>query len=79
MKRTVEKLIASFWFSVSLHHLNVSGQITRCRGESRLAGSSDLNESWPRVMTCQGGDGFRLPAPVESWVGNQITGRSAVG
>ena len=38
----------------------------------------DPNEPWPRVMTYQGATISIFQPQVESWTGNQITGRSAV-
>jgi hypothetical protein len=80
----VEKIVAALLvFSISLGSPAMSfGQTSAAAPASAKTTPvplpSDPNEPWPRVMTYQGATISIFQPQVESWTGDQITGRSAV-
>ena len=87
MKQNIEKLIAALLVvSISLGSPVMSFAQTNATPASGAPSAKttpvpvppDPNEPWPRVMTYQGATISIFQPQVESWTGNQITGRSAV-
>jgi len=88
MKRSgsVQLLAALLVFSVSLGSPNfcfgqtppATSPAQSAKATTNTSSPQDPNEPWPRVTTYQGATISIFQPQIESWTGNQLTGRAAV-